>query len=406
MTTTKTTLKNNMKLYKTTFGILASGASFYYGYELFDLNEKFYEKQIMPLIHKFTDAETAHNWAVKMAKYGILISSKMTRKEYPELQCTVFGRDFKNPIGIAAGFDKNGEAIKNLQKTGLGFVEIGSVVPLPQKGNEKPRIFRLLEDQAIINRYGFNSDGIGVVSERARKSYDPDSPVLLGINIGKNKTSSDAVSDYELGVNYLSSYCDYLVINVSSPNTPGLRALQSKNELIKILKAAKSTLASKSANQKNPPPPPKILLKIAPDLSGDELKDIAKLVLDVKNGVDGLIISNTTISRSNNLISENREEIGGLSGKPLRELSNQCISDMYRLTQGKIPIIGCGGVSSGEDAYEKIRLGASLIQFYSGLVYQGFPITGRIKRELVACLKRDGFTNIQQAIGCQHKKSS
>ena len=226
---------------------------------------------------------------------------------------------------------------------------------------------------------------------------------MLGVNLGKNKTTENALRDYEHGVEHFSSFtnCDYLVLNISSPNTPGLRALQSKDELIKILQAVKNIILLKSVEQRA-----KILLKISPDLSDVELKDIAKVSLDSKNAVDGLIISNTTISRSNNLISENREEIGGLSGKPLRELSNQCISDMYRLTQGKIPIIGCGGVSSGEDAYEKIRLGASLIQFYSGLVYQGFPITGRIKRELVSCLRRDGFTNIQQAIGCQHKKSS
>ena len=232
---------------KPAIGILSSGFSLFIGYETISLNEKFYEKQIMPLIHKFTDAETAHNWAVKMAKYGILISSKMTRKEYPELQCTVFGRDFKNPIGIAAGFDKNGEAIKNLQKTGLGFVEIGSVTPLPQPGNEKPRVFRLLEDQAIINRYGFNSDGIGEVSGRVRKSFDPNCGVLLGVNLGKNKTTENALRDYEHGVEHFSSFtnCDYLVLNISSPNTPGLRALQSKDELIKILQAVKNIILLK-----------------------------------------------------------------------------------------------------------------------------------------------------------------
>uniref|UniRef100_A0A915EKM2 Dihydroorotate dehydrogenase (quinone), mitochondrial n=1 Tax=Ditylenchus dipsaci TaxID=166011 RepID=A0A915EKM2_9BILA len=339
----------------------------------------------MPLLHKTVDAERAHYYAVKMAKFNFLSSSNMTRKEYPELECDIFGKHFYNPIGIAAGFDKNGEAIEGLRQSGLGFIEIGSVTPLPQPGNDRPRVFRLVEDKALINRYGFNIKSAG-------------STVPLGINLGKNKTSTNAANDYEIGVNYLAQNCDYLVINVSSPNTPGLRALQSKKELEKIMKTVSSSLARAVPCEQDRP---KMLLKITSDLIESELKDIAQLCLDKRNGIDGLIISNTTIQRPSCLASDPSvvQQTGGLSGEPLKEMSTECIRRMHKLTSGKLPIIGCGGVSSGRDAYEKILAGASLVQFYTALVYQGFPVIGRIKRELTECLHKDGFTNVQQAVG-------
>ncbi|KAH7722266.1 Protein DHOD-1 [Aphelenchoides avenae] len=365
--------------------------------EWFTGSERFYREQLMPMVHNFVDPEDAHRWGVRLAKAGLLPRSASAKQEYPELKCRVFDRDFKNPIGLAAGFDKDAEAVEGLRKCGFGFIEVGSITPLPQDGNPKPRIFRLLEDEAVINRYGFNSCGIGAASERIKAAGASKSDVPFGVNLGKNKSTIDAAADYEIGVNYVAPHCDYIVINVSSPNTPGLRALQNKNELVKILQSARACINRHKADAK-------LLLKIAPDLSPGERKDIAKICLDAKLGVDGLIVTNTTISRPSTLSSDQKAEVGGLSGVPLRQLSTQCVSDMYRLTGGKVPIVGCGGVASGADAYEKIRAGASLVQLYTALVYQGFPVVGRVKRELTELLQKDGFSNVQEAVGADHRK--
>jgi len=382
-------------MWKSGVKVLLSGGILYAGTELYYGSENLY-KMTLPIAQKYIDGEQSHQFAVKMAKYGLLPRAGYNLKEYDTLKTNVFGRDFINPVGLAAGFDKDGEAVQNLRKCGFGFIEIGSITPRPQEGNPKPRVFRLTEDEGVINRYGFNSQGCGPVSARIKKVFDPTNPVLLGVNLGKNKTSTDAGPDYEVGVGSFSSWCDYLVINVSSPNTPGLRSLQGKKELGKLLKVVKSSVDREEIESGRRP---KILLKIAPDLNFRDKRDISKLVLDKSYGVDGLIVSNTTISRPESLNSKEKEESGGLSGKPIKELSTRVVGEMYQLTDGKIPIIGCGGVSSGEDAYEKIKAGASLVQLYTAMVYQGFPVIGRVKRELDECLRKDGFTNVQEAVG-------
>uniref|UniRef100_A0A914ZV76 Dihydroorotate dehydrogenase (quinone), mitochondrial n=1 Tax=Parascaris univalens TaxID=6257 RepID=A0A914ZV76_PARUN len=383
---------------KSTLIVVCSGTALYAAVEYVLGSEPFFAKQVMPLVHRFTDAETAHRWGIVLAKYGLTPPFGYNHVEYPELETTVFGKKFRNPVGLAAGFDKDGEAIDGLRRSGFGFIEIGSVTPLPQAGNPRPRLFRLLEDEGIINRYGFNSAGVGAVYTRVKKAFQADADVHLGVNLGKNKASEDARLDYEIGVNYFGAYSDYLVVNVSSPNTPGLRGLQNKAELQSLLTVVKA--AADRINGKKP----LVLLKISPDLIESEKKEIAKVVTDKRYGIDGMIVSNTTISRPVDLRSECSHEAGGLSGKPLRELSTQCVRDMYRLTSGKVPIIGCGGISSGADAYAKIRAGASLIQLYSALVYQGFPVIGRVKRELAELLRRDGYSNVSEAVGADHKR--
>lgn len=382
--------------------ILSGGLTAYTAIELFYGSENFYKNGVMPLIHKYVDGEESHRLAVKAASWGLLPRWGWNRVEYPELNCKVFDHEFKNPIGLAAGFDKDGQAIVPLaSRSGFGMVEIGSITPIPQPGNNRPRVFRLLEDEGVINRYGFNSEGVGRVQQRVRTARDHwnDKWAYFGVNLGKNKISEDAKIDYEIGVNYFAPYCDYLVLNVSSPNTPGLRSIQKKGDLEKLLTYVKSALDMHQLEK-----PPKLMLKVAPDLIEAEMKDIAKIVTNPKYGVDGLIVSNTTISRPEHLQSEFKEETGGLSGAPVREISTECVRSMYRLTNGKIPIVGCGGVASGKDAYEKIRAGASLVQLYSSLVYEGFPVIGKVKRELVECLKKDGYENVSQAVGADHRK--
>lgn len=382
--------------------IVSSGVLGYVGLELMTGSENFYEKAIMPTVHRYVDGEDSHKWAVKACSLGLLPRFGWNRKEYPELECNVLGQNFKNPVGLAAGFDKNGEAILPLARdSGFGIIEIGSITPIPQPGNPKPRVFRLLEDEGVINRYGFNSDGVGKVQQRVKtvRSEWKDGLAIFGINLGKNKLTEDAKLDYEIGVNYFAPFCDYLVINISSPNTPGLRSMQKKADLEKLLAYIKHSIEILELEK-----PPKVLLKIAPDLIQSEMADIANVVMNKKYGVDGLIVSNTTIARPETLKSEYKEQTGGMSGQPIKEISTNCVSEMYRLTKGTVPIVGCGGISSGKDAYEKIRAGASLVQLYSALVYQGFPVVGKVKRELVECLKKDGFSNVSEAVGADHRK--
>lgn len=298
-----------------------------------------------------------------------------------------------NPIGIAAGFDKNGEAIEGLDQIGFGFVEIGSVTPLPQAGNPKPRVFRLNSDQALINRYGFNSDGHETVWHRlqqlrANKKFNG----VIGVNLGKNKSSEDAVKDYVEGLKLFSPVADYLVINISSPNTPGLRALQEKNSLKHLL--SEVIKANTALDMPRP-----ILLKLSPEMTEPEIADVCSIIQKKECKVDGLIISNTTTDRSMVLNSEYRDEIGGLSGKPLKEKSTKMIEIAYKLTGGKISIIGVGGISSGQDAYEKILAGASAVQLYTSFAYEGPPVVTKIKRELHEILKQNGYENVGDAVG-------
>ncbi|VDO48386.1 unnamed protein product [Haemonchus placei] len=377
-------------------GLLAYGSA-----ESLASSETFYNKAVIPLIHRHIDGETAHDCAIRFISWGLLPRFSNSRKEYPELNCEFLGKQLKNPIGLAAGFDKNGQAIRPLAEwSGFGLIEIGTVTPIPQQGNPRPRVFRLLEDEALINRYGFNNDGVGRVQQRVKAARDDwnDNLAMFGVNLGKNKLCDEARLDYEIGVNYFAAYSDYVVINVSSPNTPGLRSIQKKSDLQNLLAYVKHAIDVMELNVR-----PKVLLKIAPDLTECEKKDIAQVVMDSKYGVDGLIVSNTTIARPDTLRSKNKDESGGLSGTPLREMSTECVRDMYRFTNGRVPIVGCGGVSSGADAYEKIRAGASVVQLYSALAYHGFPVVGKIKRELAELLRRDGYTNISQAVGADHR---
>ncbi|XP_043721450.1 dihydroorotate dehydrogenase (quinone), mitochondrial-like isoform X1 [Telopea speciosissima] len=368
----------------------------------------------------YLDPEVAHRLAVSAAARGLVPKEK--RPDPSILGLEVWGRKFSSPIGLAAGFDKNAEAVEGLLGLGFGFVEVGSVTPVPQEGNPKPRMFRLPQEGAVINRYGFNSEGIVVVAKRLgaqhgkRKLAEISStsisshdevqhgggkagPGILGVNLGKNKTSEDAVADYVQGVHTLSQYADYLVINVSSPNTPGLRKLQGRKQLKDLIKKVQAARDEMQWGEEGPPP---LLVKIAPDLSKEDLEDIAAVALTLR--LDGLIISNTTISRPDP-VSKNpvAEESGGLSGKPLFNLSTNILKEMYLLTRGKIPLIGCGGISSGEDAYKKIRAGATLVQLYTAFAYGGPALIPQMKAELVQCLERDGFKSVREAIGADYR---
>ncbi len=346
-------------------------------------------RYIRPLVFCL-DAELAHKSAVWALKNGLVASSSI--HDDARLQMEVAGLTFKNPVGMAAGFDKNAEVINGLASQGFGFVEAGTVTPRAQEGNPKPRLFRLEQDQAVLNRMGFNNDGADIFAKNVQRRKKNDT--LLGINIGKNKTTEDAVADYLFLLKRFYSLSDYITVNISSPNTPGLRALQQGDaleELLSDLMKARKILQKK--HQKNVP----LFLKIAPDITASERKSIASVV--VKNKIDGLIVSNTTVGERHSLNSAYAHEAGGLSGKPLFMLSTEILREMYRLTEGKVPLIGVGGIANAEDAYAKIRAGASLVQLYSALVYQGFGLVKEINQGLSYLLERDGFKHLRDAVG-------
>lgn len=350
-------------------------------------------KIFRPIIFKF-DAEKAHNLAINFLKFtpnsATLFSLNCT---YKNLQTRLWDLNFSNPIGMAAGFDKNAEVVLTLEKFGFGFVEAGTVTPKAQSGNEKPRMFRLFQDHAVINRLGFNNLGAQNFAQNVERIL-PKIRGVFGINIGKNKDSEDAVLDYLelLEKFYLSA--NYITVNISSPNTKNLRDLQNENQLDLFLSEIMNKKNSLRNNHKKNTP---ILLKVAPDLSSGQQEKIAEIAL--KYQIDGLIVSNTTISRPSNLQSNFKNETGGLSGKPLFKLSNEVLRNFYKLTKGQIPLIGVGGIASAEDVYEKIKNGASLVQLYSALVYQGFGLVEKMKKELSEMVKSDGFENVSQAVG-------
>lgn len=349
-----------------------------------------------PLIHKFIDPEKGHNLAIRCLSQPHCVRRYMLgltdlQPDPPNLACELFNHKFNNPIGLAAGFDKNGEAIQGISEQGFGFVEIGSVTPLPQFGNEKPRLFRLTEDNAVINRYGFNSLGAEAVKNNLENlEQKVNKPIILGINLGINKFSD--VKDYILGIRNLSQYADYLVINISSPNTPGLRDLHGKKDLTELLKNCKS---ERDRLYKQIP----LLLKISPDLSEQDKLDICEAIQFIP--IDGLIISNTTTERPNTLKSQFRNERGGLSGAPLFNISTELISEFYQKTKGNVPIIGVGGIETAEQAYTKIKAGASLVQIYSAYSLQGPRLIAKIKKELSELVEADGYKSIQEAVGTQ-----
>uniref|UniRef100_A0A8C8RV95 Dihydroorotate dehydrogenase (quinone), mitochondrial n=1 Tax=Pelusios castaneus TaxID=367368 RepID=A0A8C8RV95_9SAUR len=379
--------------------VLGGGSLLFASYLVATGEERFYAEHLMPGLQRLLGPETAHMLAVRLLSLGIL--PRTASHDSTMMEVCVFGRKFRNPVGLAAGFDKHGEAVDGLYKMGFGFVEVGSVTPKPQEGNPKPRVFRLPEDQAVINRYGFNSHGHAVVEHRLRARQGVQLQLTkagmpLGINLGKNKGSVDAVADYVDGVRTLGPLADYLVVNVSSPNTPGLRALQGKGELRCLLA---QVLQQRDALRCEPKPA--VLVKIAPDLTAQDKRDIASVVTEL--GVDGLIVTNTTTSRPSSLQGALRLEPGGLSGQPLRDLSTQTVREMYALTQGQVPIIGVGGVSSGQDALEKIQAGASLVQLYTALTYRGPPVVEAVKRELEVLLREQGFQSVTEAVGVDHQ---
>nr|XP_058899950.1 dihydroorotate dehydrogenase (quinone), mitochondrial isoform X2 [Kogia breviceps] len=307
--------------------ILGGGGLLFASYLTAMGDERFYADHLMPALQGLLDPEAAHRLAVHITSLGLL--PRATFQDSDMLEVRVLGHKFRNPVGIAAGFDKHGEAVDGLYKMGFGFVEIGSVTPKPQEGNPRPRVFRLPEDQAVINRYGFNSHGLSVVEHRLRARQQTQARLTedglpLGINLGKNKTSVDAASDYAEGVRVLGPLADYLVVNVSSPNTAGLRSLQGRAELRRLLTKVLQERDALEVARK-----PAVLVKIAPDLTAQDKEDIASVL-----GIDGLIVTNTTVSRPASLQGALRSEMGGLSGKPLRDLSTQTIREMYALTQG------------------------------------------------------------------------
>jgi dihydroorotate dehydrogenase len=339
-------------------------------------------------------AEFAHGLTIRALKSGKL--PPQPEVLHPSLEVKLWGMTFPNPIGLAAGFDKNAEVLDAMQAQGFGFVEAGSVTPKAQPGNPKPRLFRLAEDKAVINRMGFNNLGLDVFADNLAKCQHNG---IIGANLGKNKDTADAASDYEIGAKRLAPLADYLVINVSSPNTPGLRALQGRKHLTELVARTRNALESALPLRTEHKPP--LLLKIAPDLADEDLKDIANVALF--GGLNGLIVSNTTIARPDSLLSPHARETGGLSGQPLFDASTSVLRKMYALTFGRVPMIGVGGVSSGLDAYLKIRAGASLVQLYSALVYHGPGLVTEIKRDLIDLLARDGFATVAQAVGADHK---
>ncbi len=346
-----------------------------------------------PLLRLF-NPEKAHDLTLWAMARGL--APRATGERDPLLSIDLWGRSFHNPIGLAAGFDKNAAVVGPALGLGFGFVEIGSVTPRPQPGNPKPRIFRLTEDRGVINRLGFNNLGVEAAARNLRKWRAAPLPGLLGVNLGKNKDTEEAVTDYLAGAAALGGFADYLVINVSSPNTPGLRALQGRAEVDRLISAVQAALRENFA-EKAPP----LVLKVAPDLTEDDMQDIAQVALE--RDLDGLTVSNTTITRPESLAARDRSETGGLSGRPLFDLSTRVLGDFYRLTGGRIPLIGVGGVGSGADAYAKIRAGASLVQLYSALVYEGPDLVERIKRELARLLRRDGFETLKDAVGAAHR---
>jgi dihydroorotate dehydrogenase len=338
------------------------------------------------------DPERAH--AVALAALASGLAGRRPPAADPRLRVQAFGLDFPNPIGLAAGFDKNARAPDAALALGFGFVEVGSITPEPQAGNPRPRLFRLTEDRAVINRLGFNNSGLDRAAARlaARRGRSG----IVGANLGANKESVDRIADYVAGYRALHGYVAYVTVNVSSPNTPGLRALQSRAALGELLDRLHAARTEALAGGARPVP---ILAKVAPDLDPDERAAIAEVAL--AKGLDGLVVGNTTIGGREGLTSRHRHETGGLSGAPLFALSTAVLRDFYRLTEGRLPLIGVGGIGSGADAYTKIRAGATLVQLYTAMVYDGPGLVGRANAALAALLDRDGFASVAAAVGTE-----
>jgi dihydroorotate dehydrogenase len=331
--------------------------------------------------------ELAHRLAIRALQMGLVPASGFA---HPSLATQVGDITLPNPVGLAAGFDKNAECFDGCLSAGFGFVEVGTVTPRAQAGNPRPRMFRLVDEEAVINRLGFNNQGV----LRAARRLAGSKAGIVGGNIGKNKDSDNALDDYRMCLQTIYPHVDYITVNISSPNTPGLRDLQSGDALRALVRGlhAEREILSQAWGKRKP-----IWVKIAPDNDDAAFEAIADVALS--ESVDALIISNTTIDRDRVANSPYAPQTGGLSGKPLLEKSTQTLREIYSLTQGKLPLVGVGGIASAADAYAKIRAGASAIQLYTALVYQGFGLVEEINRGLVELLARDGFVTIQDAVG-------
>ena len=333
------------------------------------------------------DPETAHNLAIKSLKFNFVPNVLQVDKNNPLFKTKLFNKDLENPIGMAAGFDKNAEVYNSLFKLGFGFVEVGTITPLKQYGNPKPRVFRLVEDEALINRLGFNNLGSKNVVDRIKSNKQTG---LLGINIGPNKDSDNRLEDYLHCFKIFQDVADYITINISSPNTEDLRSFHDQtklNQLLESIDKEKKYLGSKIP----------IAVKISPDIDDQEIKKITEVLLS--NNIEAVIVSNTSDSSRDSLNNIQKHQKGGLSGKPIEEKSTKLISKFYKLLNGKIKIIGCGGVDSGKSAYEKFLAGANYVQLYTGMVFRGPNIVNMIKKELKELLINEGVKNFAEIIG-------
>ena len=333
------------------------------------------------------DPETAHNLAIKSLKLNFVPNILNENKEDPIFKTKLFGKDLNNPIGIAAGFDKNAEVYNSLFKLGFGFVEVGTVTPLKQYGNPKPRVFRLVEDEALINRLGFNNLGAQNIYDRIKLNKKEG---LLGINIGPNKDTEDRFKDYLFGFKIFHEVADYITINISSPNTENLRNFHEQKKLDELLNLIGRE--KKNLNSKTP-----IVVKISPNISDQEIDKVSEVLLN--NNIEAIIISNTSDSTRENLNNIQSHQKGGLSGKPIEEKSTILVNKFYNLLKGKVKIIGVGGIDSGKSAYKKFLAGADYVQLYTGMVFRGPNIVNMIKKELKELLLKDGVKNISEIVG-------
>ncbi|XP_064536856.1 dihydroorotate dehydrogenase (quinone), mitochondrial-like isoform X2 [Drosophila montana] len=365
------------------------------GLSVYENQDGLFRTFVLPAV-RWLPAEAGNNLALMACKYRLYPVSGY--RDNINLKTSFFGRPISNPIGIAAGFDKNGEAVRGLKDLGFGFIEIGSVTPQAQKGNPKPRIFRLHNDRAIINRKGVDSDGHEAVVRRLRQlRATKDFDAVVGVNLERNRTSKTPVTDYMTGVKTFAPWADYLVVNYD--HLKGMRSVNNKTKLIELL-AGVNKARSQLGGKLNVP----ILLKLSPDLTLDEMRDVADVIEMCACKVDGLIVSNATMYRDNLRNSRLAKENGVISGEPLRDRSTRLIAQMYELTKGCVPIIGVGGVSSGRDAYEKIAAGASYVQIYTAFVYEGPELVDRVKGELSAWLTKLGYANINKAVGSNYQR--
>ena len=333
------------------------------------------------------DPETAHNLAIKSLKFNFVPNIIEEDKNNPLFKTKLFNKDLDNPIGMAAGFDKNAEVYNSLFKLGFGFVEVGTITPLKQYGNPKPRVFRLVEDEALINRLGFNNLGAKNILERINRNNPKG---LLGINIGPNKDTQEKMSDYIECLKTFNDVADYITINISSPNTENLRSFHNQKKLDELLQTLDKE--KKNLNSKTP-----IVVKISPDINDQEIEKISEVLLS--NNIEAVIISNTSDSTRNDLKNIQGHQKGGLSGKPIELKSTELVRKFYKILNGKIKIIGVGGVDSGRSAYEKFIAGANFVQLYTGMVFRGPNIVNLIKKELKELLLKDGVKNFSEIIG-------